>query len=197
METDALNHLTTHTYDAVNRLVDTTDALGVVTHRDYDSFGNLTRADRGCGTPRRGPRLRLRPRQPPDPADRPGGPRQAYEYDAVGNRLKVTDARGFATNYVYDALNRNIKIIDPLAFQTRFEYDGVGNRITIVDARGGIQRLTYDAGNRYIQTTDAEGPQHALCLRRARQPHHARPRLSVRRSPRSRPSSTTPQNNLR
>src|SRR6266540_4002390 len=169
--TDHLGRSTSFTYDAMNRqvtrtdalagvsrLTDTTDALGVLTHRDYDSFGNLLDQTRAAGTPdARTPQYVYALQNRLIRQTAPESNTQTYEYEAVGNRLKVTDGRGNATQYVYDALNRNIKIIDPLSFQTKFEYDGVGNRITLVDARGGIQRLTYDAGNRYIQTTDAEG----------------------------------------
>ena len=37
--------------EELSRLVDTTDALGVVTHRAYDSFGNLLGQTRAAGTP--------------------------------------------------------------------------------------------------------------------------------------------------
>jgi len=149
------------TFDAVDRLVTSTDAKNIVSENVYDDFGNITSVVRAKGTVDErvsqfiydlNNRLTS---QFVDPAGL--NLNSSFEYDAVGNRLRVIDARGNASKYVYDALNRNIKIIDPLSFETKYEFDGVGNRLSIIDARGAISRFDYDPGNRLAKTTDAEG----------------------------------------
>lgn len=145
-------------YDANNRLVDTTDTQDVVTHREYDNVGNLLTQTAAYGTDeaRVGEfvyDLNNRLLQTTDPELNTN----SYEYDAVGNRLQVVDGRTNGTSYVYNSLNQTIKVIDPLNFETKFEYDAVGNRLAILDARGGITQFDYDPGNRLISTTDAEG----------------------------------------
>ena len=114
--TDALGRDTVSTYDAANRL-DQRDRSARCRRRriEYDNVGNIIASTEAFGSA-----AARRTEYIYDLNDRltrerdPGGHELAYEYDAVGNRLKVTDARGGATQYVYDALNRNIRIIDPL-----------------------------------------------------------------------------------
>ncbi|MDK2124360.1 DUF6531 domain-containing protein [Parachitinimonas caeni] len=149
---------TRYSYDALNRLSDTTDSLGYVTHRSYDAFGNLSDETRNASGLNGSPvtthydyDLNNRLTKLTDGLGR----QVSYQYDAVGNRRFVTDARQNTTEYVYDALNRNIKVIDPLSLQTRYEFDGVGNQIALIDASGGISRFSYDPANRLLTTTDA------------------------------------------
>ncbi len=154
---DGLGRATTSAYNAANRLTGVTDPLGVTTRIDYDNVGNIVASTEAFGTT-----LARRSEYIYDLNDRlirerdPGAHEIAYLYDAVGNRTRVTDARGGATQTFYDALNRNVRIIDARSFETRYEYDGVGNRITLIDPRGGITRFEFDPGNRLVKTTDAE-----------------------------------------
>ena len=48
--TDANNHATTYAYDALNRLVSTTDPLSHVTGYGYDAVGNRTSQTKPDGT---------------------------------------------------------------------------------------------------------------------------------------------------
>lgn len=73
----------------------------------------------------------------------------AYEYDHVGNRLKVTDqVNGDVTTFAYDAAHRliNERASGSLVYNTTHTYDPVGNRL-FEDA--GVQRstFTYDVAN--------------------------------------------------
>ena len=97
-----------------------------------------------------------------------------YHYDDVGDRIAVTDARGFVTRTYYDAVHRPIVVVQNLtdwAIETRtppacgeqvacddtanirtdFYYDGNGNRIAVVDPLGVITRTYYDVLNRPIK----------------------------------------------
>lgn len=82
-----------------------------------------------------------------------------YEYDANGNRSKVTRTLGqgnLVTVLNYDALNRLITQTDPGAGQTRFAYNGQDHLTQVTDPRSLITRYTLDGlGNRnQLQSPD-------------------------------------------
>jgi YD repeat-containing protein len=156
--TDANSHTATFTYDSVDRLTQSTDAAGVSAQRVYDSFGNVLSETAAAGSAQARTKsyvynLNNWVVSQTDPELHAVG----YEYDFVGNRVKVTDARGNASTTTYDAMDRVIKVTDPSSFETRFEYDGVGNRIALIDANSGKTKFTFDAANRLVETSDAEG----------------------------------------
>jgi RHS repeat-associated protein len=185
-ETDPKNNpATTHGYDALNRLMQTIDALSGTTAVSYDvndrvkqvtapnnastqylydDLGNLlqeTGLDRG---------------------------NISYSYDAAGNVIYQTDARGVSASYAYDALNRLTSVDYPgTAEDITYTYDtgtnctaGVGRPCQVVDASGttqygydafgnitqqrktelGVTYITsyaYDAGNRLTSVTYPDG----------------------------------------
>ncbi|MGR9052805.1 MAG: hypothetical protein ACU84J_09165, partial [Gammaproteobacteria bacterium] len=55
-----------------------------------------------------------------------------YVYDMIGNRTKMIDANGHEWNYAYDVLYRLIQETDSLGFLSKYDYDGVGNRIEML-----------------------------------------------------------------
>ncbi|MBI3897505.1 MAG: RHS repeat protein [Gammaproteobacteria bacterium] len=171
---------TTHTYDALNRLIKTVNNLGGITTYgynpndqliqvkasnnatttyEYDDLGNFlkeTSPDRGTTT---------------------------YSYDDAGNVKQVTDARGITVKYTYDALNR-LKLIDhptdvdvtyvydtatnctvgkgclcqvtDESGTTVYGYDAFGNVVTQRKTELGktyLTQTTYDAGNRIKSIT--------------------------------------------
>ena len=100
--TDANSHTTTYAYDALNRLISTTDPLSHVTGYGYDAVGNRTSQTKPDGT---GHHLRLRRSSTGWSASATRAAAISYAYDAVGNRTTMTDATG-TTTYTYDALDR-------------------------------------------------------------------------------------------
>jgi RHS repeat-associated protein len=160
-ETDPKNNpATTHGYDALNRLMQTLDALSgntamgydvndrvkqvttpnnATTQYQYDDLGNLLQevsADRGTTN---------------------------YTYDAAGNVLSMTDTRGITASYSYDALNRLVTVDYPgTAEDIGYTYDsgpnctlGVGRRCQVVDAAGTTQ-YGYDAFGNIVQQRKTE-----------------------------------------
>ena len=100
---DPLNKVTANQYDALNRLRQVTDP-GARRHAV-----RLQRPRRaGLGERSAQPRDRLHSRRPrqPHPAGRPDTGTTTNTYDAAGNLLTQTDAKGQTTTYAYDALNR-------------------------------------------------------------------------------------------
>lgn len=74
-----------------------------------------------------------------------------YEYDANGNRTKVTDGLGHATVSSYDALNRLVKVTDPASGQTQYGYDALDHLIQVTDPRSLVTSYAYDGLNNLNQ----------------------------------------------
>lgn len=202
----------TFTYEPTHHLPATvTDGLGRTTSYTYDSRGNLTRIDRpevdgqvpqttftrnGRGQVTRTVDAVGRVLEYDHDAATgdllsttvdPGGLglTTAFEYDAVGNIVRHTDARGNATALQYDPDRRPIQITAPAPFNyiTKFTYDADGNlikrekqtgdaaypwqtvmtshtptgrRATLTDPEGHVTHYSYDARDRLWRETDAE-----------------------------------------
>ncbi len=103
---------------------------------------------------------------------------KTYSYDAYGNRLSETDARGNTTAYTYDERNNLLTVTDALGNTTastynslnqlekvtnargakvRYGYDELGRRTTVTDAQGNTFTTEYDANGNVISTTDPYG----------------------------------------
>lgn len=76
-----------------------------------------------------------------------------YEYDLLGRRIEMTNARGFITEYTHDALGRLRSITQAVGVTgiertTSYEYDANGNITLVVDSMGRQIHYTYDNANR-------------------------------------------------
>jgi len=174
-----------------NRVTRFTDPLGRTTDFTYDARGNVERLElpdiggvrptyrftvngRGQIEDLRGPEgSRLTRTYDPATGETlsatsdPGGLAiaTAFEYDAVGNVVRVTDARGNASRFEYDA-NRNVIRTEtpaPFAHETRLGFNPDGDLDRIERETGEAQSpwqttaMAFDplAGTKRI--TDAEG----------------------------------------
>ena len=85
-----------------------------------------------------------------------------YEYNGIGNLTKITDAQGNIRNFTYDGLGRRLAAQDlHAATDTTFgawvyTYDDSGNLISKTDAKNQIINYTYDDLNRPL-TEDYTG----------------------------------------
>ncbi|MDF2269286.1 hypothetical protein P2Q00_28160 [Streptomyces coacervatus] len=68
----------------------------------------------------------------------------AYEYDARGNRTKVTDPAGNIWSYVYDARGRVTSATDPDAGKTDTWYDAADRPNKVTNSRGKSTYTEYD-----------------------------------------------------
>jgi YD repeat-containing protein len=151
---NALNLVTSYTYNAFGDNATITDGNGVVTEMAYD----------------------LKGRQSAVIVDTAGLKiATVYAYDADANRLEVKEgilATGSAgnwnvsgtatrtTRYEYDTEGRRTRdVVDPLSLSltTSYEYDKSGNLTRKRDAENYNTWYTYDAKNRLIYTVDALG----------------------------------------
>ena len=119
-ERDALSHTTTYSYNAAGWRISQLDAKGQATVYGFDALGRPTTID-----------------YPPGTAD------VTFTYDALGNRLHMSDGTG-TTNWRYDGLSRPISITDPMTGTVLYGYDGSGNRASLTYADGKVVTYAYD-----------------------------------------------------
>jgi RHS repeat-associated protein len=105
-EIDALGRTTQHTYDRLNRRIETTDPLGGKTLHAYDLRDNLTALTDAAGNTHRFTydkvnRMRTEAR--------PLGQTIRYAYDAAGNLTERTDPLNQRQVHTYDAAGRRTK----------------------------------------------------------------------------------------
>ena len=130
---NALNEVTTYTYDADGRQISMTDALGRKTTYSYDNLDRLDSTIYANNTA------------------------MTTSYDGLGRVIAKTDLAGNTTNYEYDALGRLTTVIDALNQRTEYKYDAVGNLIEQKDANGNITKFEYDSLRRLQATILPEG----------------------------------------
>ncbi|MER7415912.1 polymorphic toxin-type HINT domain-containing protein [Micromonospora peucetia] len=140
--------VTTHTYDALGRILTATETsdtypAGVVTSRTYDALSRVVSTT--------------------EPATTDAVTGQAHQkrstttYDVDGNvsRVEVDDVRGDdptrVSTWEYDQSNRPIKAMDADGNETVKNYDRFGNETTIVDANGNRYDYAYTARNALAQ----------------------------------------------
>ncbi|MFQ5937131.1 MAG: DUF6531 domain-containing protein, partial [Acidiferrobacterales bacterium] len=168
------NPSTRHSYDALNRLFRTIDALSGITSYGYDVNDRLTQVTApnnattqyvydDLGNPLR--------------EDSPDRGTRIHTYDAAGNLKTLTDPRGVTALYTYDALNRLTFIDYPNATEdVTFTYDvqgctsaagagcagaadtcphGIG-RLCAVQDESGTTRFSYDPYGNVIEQIHTE-----------------------------------------
>lgn len=172
--TDALNNVTTYSYDHLHRLIQVIAAdpdgagpqTSPVTSYTYDNAGHLLSVTDPLSRITSYTYDALGRRQTvtlPDP-DGVGGqasPVLAYVYDLVGNLLTETDAKGQVTSYSYDDLYRLIEMeaADPDGVGgltspiTAYAYDAVGQLLTVTDPLNRVTTYDYDDLGRRISVT--------------------------------------------
>ncbi|KAK47824.1 hypothetical protein BG58_41105 [Caballeronia jiangsuensis] len=164
-------------YDALDRLVVSVDAENNTERWAYDGLGNKTSHTNKIGGltsytyDRRG--LVLSESLPITSSEKMVVNR--YEYDARGNRVKMTEAAGLAeqriTQYQFDLLDRRVKVV-PEAIQTyssssgswtsnsptdQYTYDVRGNLTSHTNASGKTEYWYYDAAGRKIAEVNVLG----------------------------------------
>lgn len=141
---------TAYTYDALNRISRVTDDDGGETDYTYDLAGNVTLIAFPNGTESV---LTYDSRNRPDSVThRDAGTlavlaSHTYTYDAVGNRLTLSEGSGRNVAYTYDALDR--LVTENEGTPVTYGYDAAGNR-TSVDVGGAVTTSTYDDNNRLL-----------------------------------------------
>ncbi|MCA9952199.1 MAG: RHS repeat protein [Anaerolineales bacterium] len=144
---------TTYTYDALSRLIKTTDQNG----REWDTVYNLNDQRLSLTLPdgshveydydANDNLIRKEHFDPANVSER----KYLYTYDPLRNIL-TEDDNGQPYSFVYDALSRADSTVTPFGNVT-FGYDAVGNR-TLVDGPEGPNTFVYDPGNHLLNSND-------------------------------------------
>jgi RHS repeat-associated protein len=131
--TDALGNSTTFYYDAMGRLVNEVDSLGV----EHKTMYSLNGKKIGVWET--------------------GGVFEEYEFDAAGNCVAVIDANGNKSVFTYNALNQMVKAQNPLGVVLTYSYDLLGNRLSEKDSLGNETRYEYNSFAQVTKMIDAAG----------------------------------------
>lgn len=130
---DPVDYTSTATYDAVGRVLTTTNAEGAVITAAYDAAGR------------------------PTTTTNPLGATSTSEYDLAGQLTKVTDALGNETTFTYDGAGRVLTVTDATGATATNEYDALGRLVAVTDPLGRTSSTEYDAGNRVTATVTPSG----------------------------------------
>jgi RHS repeat-associated protein len=127
-----------------------TNALFEVTHQEYDQNANLSSTLDARGNLTLFSYDALDRRTEVLFAD---GTRMVTEYDPTGRRLAETDQNTNTTRYAFDALNRLRFVTNALGHVTRYDYDEVDNLLAQTDANQHTTRYEYDSLGRRTKRT--------------------------------------------
>ena len=158
--------MTTHTYDAMDRVATRNDPVGAGESFGYDGMNNLTRH-----TDRKGQVATLSY----DPLNRRVGgsyvdATTGFVYGGGGRLVQATDSVGGSVVNQYDALDRLVAQTTSLG-TISYQYDGLGRRMTMAAPGQGSITYGYDAASRLTSITHASQLvqfQYDLAGRRAR-----------------------------
>ncbi len=143
---------TNYTYDALGRVLTTTNPNGDVSSVSY--AGLTTMVTNALGQTKTTVKNAIG--KVVSVTDAASGTMQ-YTYDAFGNLATTTDAAGNVTRMYYDIRGRKTAMTDPDMGQWSYIYDTLGNLVRQTDAKGQVTTMAYDKLGRMINRTEAEG----------------------------------------
>lgn len=151
---DAAHHLTSYSFDAMNRLQQITQPGEAVTHFTYDKHNNqtsVTDAENHVTSYVYDDKGKLLVETSADAGSK------SHRYDGNGNRIGTTDAKGTSITYGFDLLNRPTSITFPDASQNITYTFGQGangkGRLSAINDQSGSTSLEYDTFGRLAQET--------------------------------------------
>jgi RHS repeat-associated protein len=160
------NFTTTQTYDALNRLKDSTNAKSGKTQFGYNGREDLTQVTDPRNLVTQYPRNGL---GDATQLISPDTGTAGHTYDAAGNLKTLTDSRGVLATHSYDALNRLTSTVYSMSGQPSqsfgWNYDETGTgfangkgRLTSTTHPSGSTQYTYDAHGRVLTDTQRVNP---------------------------------------
>lgn len=141
--TDPRGYTTRREYDGVGQPIYEIDALGIVTANKYDAAGQLVAVTLNYN--------------PAALADAQTNVTTRYAYDAVGNRLSITNPNGNTVTFTSDELGQLVAETDALGNTTRYGYDAVGRQIERQNPDGTIIASEYDRNGLLLRETHSDG----------------------------------------
>ncbi|MDD0843385.1 RHS repeat-associated core domain-containing protein [Pseudomonas sp. Gutcm_11s] len=153
-----VSDITTYAYDSMGRLSQVTNALGHITQlSNFDDYGNpqiVVDANNVTTTLVYNPQGWLK-------SVTTAGSTTSFDYDAIGQIIKVTRGDGSWLSYTWNGARRLEKITNNLNESAQFDYDSMGNRKSQIvrDASNTLaqqQTWVYDELGRLIRSIGAE-----------------------------------------
>ena len=142
-----------YAYDALNRLKTITYPDTTTVSYTYDKLSRLQTATNENGIVE----FRLQQDEPGDGVTDVFGQVVDYNYDANGNRTKLSLNSAIVATYNYDPVNRLTKILDAAGAALTFDYD-VTNKLTQKKAPNGVKTTyQYDGLDRLTRLLDTKG----------------------------------------
>ncbi|SDJ62915.1 intein N-terminal splicing region/RHS repeat-associated core domain-containing protein, partial [Lachnospiraceae bacterium G41] len=124
-------------YDALGRVIATTDEEGYTTKVTYDALGNVKST-----------------------IDANGVKTDITTYDSVGKVTTVKDSDGSVTNYTYDARGNILSAIQNLSSINKssvYTYDEKGRVVSVKENNALTTKVSYDVKGNVASVTDANG----------------------------------------
>ncbi|MDA8259288.1 MAG: DUF6531 domain-containing protein [Betaproteobacteria bacterium] len=173
---------TSYDYDALDRVVKMTDALGNEVLNSYDANGQLWKITHRYKKPDATFDVRDIVTRSFDAADRvktetdAEGNVTSFQYNEAGNVIAVTDPESHTTRFEYDPMNRRTAVIDATGYRTetkyslrgdivavtnandetvKFEIDALGRKTAAIDPKGYRSEFSYDENGNLVCTLDA------------------------------------------
>jgi YD repeat-containing protein len=157
-QTDALGQITTYSYDTANRTVTVTTPEGIVTKTTRNRHGEVITLVDGLGNESRFEYDKNGNLVSEKRWDKTTGVETTvatHGYDTAGLlKLSETDANGNVVAYTYDAAGRMLtRRVDPtgLDLTTTYQYDAKGQAVKVTDANGNVTQTTFDRSGRVIE----------------------------------------------
>ncbi|BBM03409.1 RHS repeat protein [Microbulbifer sp. GL-2] len=165
---DGEDTVTSTVYTQRGQVDNSTDGEGFVSTSQYNAFGERTRLSRAIDVANSRQAVTdfsysRRGELETSSAQLSSGPFASVGtntvYNAFGEAVSSTDARGFSTDYAYDRLGQLVTQTNTLKQQTHLSYDAFGRVLTRTDALNRSTRYEYDDASRSQTVTTPEGVQ--------------------------------------
>ena len=141
------NITTSYTYNSSGEMLTQTDPVGIVTQHTYDSQGDVLSTTQNY--------------QSGGSTNSSTNVTTSTTYDVLGQKLTITNALGFVTQYTYDVMGNLLKEVDNYVsggqtdqqtnVTTSYGIDALNRVATVTDPRGYVTKTVYDADGRPIQ----------------------------------------------
>ena len=140
---------TTNSYDGLNRLIQTVDAIGITNKFAYDSRGDRVLTTDGRGSVIRYTYDGLNRLTATTRFLSTGGQAiTSQTFDDSSRLTAQTDDNTNTTTYVYDPLNRQVRTVFADGTTNGVVYDVHHNQTSTADPKGSVVIADYDLGNR-------------------------------------------------
>ena len=151
-QTDANKHSTSYTRNVLGEVTEVTDPLDRKTTKEYDPAGNLTSVKDAAGRTTSYGYDRANRLTEVTYSDGKT-PNVTYEYDADGDRTKMTDGTG-TTTYNYDQLDRLTETTNGHGDTLGYEYDLADQQTKVTYPGGKAVERGYDQDGRLASVKD-------------------------------------------